>query len=694
MTWHPPLNPLTMTLLVAAALAVMVGSYFWSRRQLTVLDPQGLLTALLRGAAFVLLLFFVMQPTRLPAPHEVTVPKTLAVLIDTSGSMSQSATATGGGATRLDEGRRMIAQYDLSEQITRQAQLALYGFDRQAAPLKTQALRELEAKGRQTDLAAAIAHVVDLHTEDDLVGLVVFTDGRNTQGDDPRQAARKHNTPLYLVGIGQAAQREAPVEQVRYDLAVDSVVADPRIILGRSGQVVASVSASGYPARQVTVELLVNERVIGASAVAVSPQQARRQALFAIRPDSVGTHRYQIRVPVEDDEADRTNNLRTFDVEVVDPVNRLLYIDRLRDERRFLKLVLERRRNLLFTTVMQLNNKRHLIQGNDPAMHRQAAQFNAEQLSALKAIVIGDLPADVLNAEQIARLTRWVDRGGALLVLAGPSSIGAGGFAATMLADLLPVTLPDPMRYREQEFGVSLTAEGAAHPAFQRVRGRWADVPSLLSRFEIAAMKPAATALIATTDQAGAPVVVTRRYGHGKVTIVLTDSTWRWQLAHAAADPAASPHGLFWNQMIDWLLPELDSTEAEASQVQLISDRLEYEVGEPIMLMVSVRKADGTMMTDATVRITAAAPDDRPIERRAVLQAADDPSVPAAFAASFDPHVPGRYAVQAVAEKGGKTIVVVQKGDVHNTTCPDGKKETYTSAQGLAWNKCVGLLCP
>ena len=44
--------------------------------------------------------------------------------------------------------------------------------------------------------------------------------------------------------------------------------------------------------------------------------------------------------------------------------------------------------------------------------------------------------------------------------------------------------------------------------------------------------------------------------------------------------------------------------------------------------------------------------------------------------------------------KGGKKIVDVQSGDTHTVTCPDGKKETYTNAQGLAWNKCVGLLCP
>ena len=44
--------------------------------------------------------------------------------------------------------------------------------------------------------------------------------------------------------------------------------------------------------------------------------------------------------------------------------------------------------------------------------------------------------------------------------------------------------------------------------------------------------------------------------------------------------------------------------------------------------------------------------------------------------------------------KGGKTITDVQTGNTHTVTCTDGKKETYTNAQGLAWNKCVGLLCP
>ena len=44
--------------------------------------------------------------------------------------------------------------------------------------------------------------------------------------------------------------------------------------------------------------------------------------------------------------------------------------------------------------------------------------------------------------------------------------------------------------------------------------------------------------------------------------------------------------------------------------------------------------------------------------------------------------------------KGGQTITDVQVGNTHTVICHEGKKEIYTSAEGLAWNKCVGLLCP
>ena len=52
---------------------------------------------------------------------------------------------------------------------------------------------------------------------------------------------------------------------------------------------------------------------------------------------------------------------------------------------------------------------------------------------------------------------------------------------------------------------------------------------------------------------------LTQRFGQGKVTAILTDSLWRWQLGPEAGK--AKPYDRFWKQMISWLLPREESLD-------------------------------------------------------------------------------------------------------------------------------------
>ena len=649
-----------MAVLVLLSLAVMAASYFWSRRQLNVSPRQGLATVALRGLGFLLLLFFLFQPSRLPRPQTIRTQRTLAVLVDSSASMSRPASAETGRGTRIDEVRRLIRNHQVIEQITRQARLALYGFDERIVGLKTDGLAALKADGRATDLSGAISQAAHLHESDDLAGLLVFTDGRNTQTADPIETANKLGVPLFVMAVGaEPSEHQQQGEQIQRDLVVVSASANPRIILGHTAQIAASVEAKAYPARQITVQLLADQQVIGSTAVMVSPQQSRRQALFSVKPVSLGVQHYQILVPPEDDETDRTNNQTNLEIEVVDVANRLLYIDRLRQERRFLKHVLDSNHNLQLTAIVQQSPERLLVQGNDPQMKAQAADLDPEQLANWKTIVIGDLPAAAISQEQISSLVEWVDKGGALLLLAGPESMGPDGLTTTPLSELLPIKPLKDLEYIEGEFHVELTTEGAAHPAFQRLRSRWADVPSLLSRLSVGGVKAAATVLVATADSRHAPIAVSQNYGRGKVAVVLTDTTWRWQLGFdpsAATSSAGSPHAVFWEQIIDWLGPELKEEQAEGGLVQLISDRLEYELNDEVMLVVSVHAADGSVLEDANVEVTVATPDARPIKRVASLEQAGGEVTSPAFTTSFQAYAVGEYAIQATAQRAGQTI--------------------------------------
>ena len=289
MTWHPPLSPTATTILVLATLAVIIASFLWSRRDLNPLSPAGLAALGLRGAGFLLLLFFFLQPSRLPGAQKIAAKRTLAVLIDTSGSMSLPANytpGTPGTPSRLDVVRKLLADHNVVTNVSTQANLSLYGFDNQPTLINLEALPDLKAAGKSTDLAAAIEQTVKLHQSDDLAGLLMLTDGRDNSGADPRGPAGKLKIPIYPLAIGdEPSATSKPSGEASRDLAIDTVTADPRVVLGRPAQIVVTVSAHAYEARQVTVDLLENSQVIATSAVAVSPQQPTRPgALLACAP--------------------------------------------------------------------------------------------------------------------------------------------------------------------------------------------------------------------------------------------------------------------------------------------------------------------------------------------------------------------------------------------------------------------------
>ncbi len=651
MHWHPPLSPYLMLVVIALALALMVLSFLIPRRQMSANGPVLLGTLGLRIAGFLLLLFFLLQPSKLPAAQEITVRRTLAVLIDTSGSMSKQDGPAESEPTRLKLGLKHLAGANLVQQVTADAKLSVYGFGGQTLPIRTDALLNLKANGKQTNIAAAVEQIARQHQADDLAGIVLISDGRNTEGADPIEVVERIKAPLYVLPVGRHWEppAQAPVEQ-RKDLSIDAVTAPPRAILGRTVQVVATVSAAGYDARQIDVELLQEDQAISDSAVSISAEHTRRQAMFAVKPPSVGTHTYQVRVPTDEEDTDSTNNLKSFTIEVVDPVNRLLYLDWLRNERRFLRRVIDRLRHVRYTAIVQQNEQRLMVQGNDEQMKREAATLSPKQLRGLKAIIIGDLPAETLSPEQIDAVALWVDRGGAMLLLGGPQSLGAAGFATTPLARMLPVQVASGQNYVEQDIWVRLTPQGAAHPAFQRVGRNWTPPAPLLSLIRVQSVKPAATVLIEQRDAPNAPVLVSHSYGHGKVAVVLTDSTWRWQLAATRA--RRSEHAVFWQQIIDWLLPELKQTSEDSGLVQLITDRLTYDVNEPVTMIAGVRGADGQTMKEAEVEFRIAAPDGRPIRRTGRLEGEGAEG----FTASFDVPIDGEYAIQVVATVDGQTV--------------------------------------
>jgi uncharacterized membrane protein len=58
-------------------------------------------------------------------------------------------------------------------------------------------------------------------------------------------------------------------------------------------------------------------------------------------------------------------------------------------------------------------------------------------------VILGDLPAARFEPQALRALAKFVEEGGAVLMIGGVSNLGAGGWQNTPLAPVLPVILTD-----------------------------------------------------------------------------------------------------------------------------------------------------------------------------------------------------------------------------------------------------------
>lgn len=189
-----------------------------------------------------------------------------------------------------------------------------------------------------------------------------------------------------------------------------------------------------------------------------------------------------------------------------------------------------------------------------------------------------------------------MEAGGSLVLLGGTKAWGRDGFAKTALKTILPVTSYKPVS-REGEFPVLLADMGRSHPAFAGDIELWDIIPPVLSVFPDVVPAQAARVLVeAQTAEGPQPMILTHRYGQGKVVGIFTDSLWKWKLHPQASQ--MRPYERFWNQMISWLLPVED--ELEKDKLFIIADTESLVIGEEIV--ISARESNDNNDTDIRVR--------------------------------------------------------------------------------------------
>ena len=604
----------------------------------------------LRGLVFLLLAGCLLRPVLLLS-SAVPQRNVLGIVLDDSRSMRLADLPTG---SRLDAVRRAFG--DSAASLTRQLGdrfvLRYFRFAADAGPV-TGADR-LRGSGSRTDLASALEAARQELAGVPLAGLILVSDGADNAGSDltaPLLALRARKVPVYAVGVGQ--------ERFAKDVALERVGLPASALAGAGVLAEIALRVRGLGGQTVQVTAEDEGRVVTERAVPVPARGDLARVRLRLPPLSEGAHRLTFKVrPVPGEIVTENNEFRAV-LRVRAGPEKILYVEgEPRPELAFLRRAVAGDSALQLVTLLRSAKGKFLRLGVDDSLElAQGFPTRREELFRYRALVLGSIEAAFFTGDQLRMLADFVSRrGGGLIALGGRAALAEGGFAATPLAEVLPVALDRPAvtdsAAAAVELAVRVTPAGRSHPALQmgateESAGRWDSLPPLTGVNHLGALKPGATVLLSGRPLSGGieqPVLAIQRFGRGTAALLGVQDTWLWQM-HASIPLDDLTHETLWRQLLRW------SLDGVPERVEVAAAPSRVGPGEPVTIQARVSDETFLDANDAVVIARIVTPTGRTIEQPLTWTMRGDGGYEGRFVAEET----GMYRLEAEARRGRDT---------------------------------------
>ncbi len=589
----------------------------------------------LRLAAFLAVVACMTRPT-LVSSRKARQQGALLLLADASESMTVADGAA--GQSRWEEMATTLANaVPAARRLVDQGgfEIAAWTFDREVSPLAATAsdpfpLGEWTARetSGETAIGAALEEALRSTAGRQIAGVMVLSDGAQhayPPRDGPPQAAARGlaelGVPLWSVTFGQ--QRGGGQGR---DAAVVNLSVDETVYVENMLEVAGRVRLEGLAGQPAAVVLLAEDddgrlAEVTRTTVNTAGEVGEQPIRLEWTPRGLGERKLTLRVEPQDGEVVLTNNeLSTF-VNVIDGGLRVLYLEgALRVEQRFL------RRTLAASPDIHVDFRWIDSSRRDAWPVNLSRQLNADY----NVILIGDLDSSALRQDDLLTILAKVQAGTGIGFLGGFHAFEAGGWASSALGRLMPI---EPDRLGRQPFdepvrpGLHLQGPLTMLPdqrfggvAILRLgkgdtdtKAAWENLPPLTGANRLGPLVPTAKPLAVTPQ--GAPLLVAREFGVGRVLAFAADSTWRWVMQGAGDE-----HRRFWRQLVLWLARK-DDSEAESVWLRLAQRRL--APGAPLEFDTGITGSDGEARTDAVIEAVVVSPSgqSRPVRAMSVGEA-------------------------------------------------------------------------
>ena len=661
--------PVGVMAIIAVALVVpAVLTYARARGKSRAADRWVL--AALRGAAFLLLFFIVMQPA-LVLTSVVPQRNFLAVLVDDSRSMTIDDRD---GTSRADKATRLLdPEGNLVDALNEDFALRYFRFS--SAPARIDGVDALTFDGSNTRIGNALAYARNELQGVPLSGIVVVSDGGDNTDEALGEALlplRAASVPVFTVGLGD--------EEMEADVQASRAEVPEKALTGTSMVVTVIVDARGFAGRTVPIVVEDMGRIVTTEEVTLPDDGQPLVTPIAITLDTEGARELTFRIPGQPGERVLENNELHAVVQVRDRTEKILYFEgEPRHEVAFMLRAVQGDENLQVVLLQRTaENKFFRRNLDDPLELVQGFPTTREELYRYRALILGSVEASFFTHDQLDMIADFVSaRGGTLLMLGGRRALSEGGYQGTPLEDVLPVVLDEPGTSTPTErlafVKVAPTPAGANHPA-TRIEGtveesaaRWDSLPPVSTTNIVTGLKPGATELLeGTVVDAGdgvepdRVVMAFQGYGKGRSMVLAVQDTWLWQMDHTVPLEDQS-HETFWKQLLRWLVSETpDPVEAEP-------ERESVEAGEPVTLEATVLDEGFVEVNGASVTARVTTPTGEARELPMEWSVAED----GRYTVSFTPEMEGLFEVSVDA---GRDTVTLGSAETSVRVAPGGEE--------------------
>ena len=615
--------------------------------------------------AFVLCLLLVMlwrpalRVTALKPQQNV-----IAVVVDDSRSMLLKQDA----GTRVDAAKQLLNS-GLLDKLKSRFQVRVY---RAGANLeRIQNLEAVTGSQNTTHLGGAMKQMMEESASLPIGAVVLLTDGSDNAGGleaDTLGEIRRRRIPIHTVGFG--------AEQLTKDLEVMELEVPLRALSDSRIGAAISFRHYGYKGQKAKLMLMADDKIVSSREVTLGEDGSPQTETLLFNAGLAGARRVKASIVKLNEEENANNNAQTRLINVESLKPRILYIEgEPKWEFKFIRRALEGDRNLQLTTMLRTTQNKIYRQGiEDPKELEQGFPDKEEDLFKFSGLIIGGVEASWFTPQQQTMIKNFADRrGGGVMFLAGRGALNDGGYAASSMAEIIPILLTDRKGTFHRDPATAELTDAGRESLVVRIEEdaqknveRWKKLPFMANYQETGPAKPGATVLIDAlpTSKGRFPLLVTQRYGRGRSSVFGSSGTWRWQMSQDVKDMS---HELFWQQLSRWLVNETPAQISALPSKQVLLDDGSVE------FRADVRDKSYNPVPASTVEARIMGP----AGIAAMLPMTPDSSQPGIFTAKWDAPKPGSYVVEVLAKNGKEEM----GRDVFTMIRQDGVAESFHAEQ-------------